>query len=150
VKIQTLGGPAARSAPVLRGRSSLWRMLDYLNSIESGVNVPLADAVKDFCVRSSGKGIVVLISDLMDKSGYERALRMLLAQQMDIYVIHVMSREELNPELTGDLKLIDCEDGDVREVTVGRPLIERYRRTVAAFIDGAREFCTRRGMAYLM
>ena len=36
------------------------------------------------------------------------------------------------------------------EITVSRPLLDKYKRTLAAFLDGAREFCTRRGMTYLM
>jgi len=125
-------------------------MLEYVERVESGLNVPLATSVKDFCLRNSGKGILVLISDLMDKSGYESALRFLLAQDLDVYVIHVLSPEELEPDIKGDLKLVDCEDRDTAEITVSRPLLDRYRRTLAAFIDGAREFCTRRGIRYLM
>jgi len=150
VKIEALGASRERSGPVLRGRQSLWRMLQYGEGLDAGRNVPLAAGVKDFCLRNSGKGILVLISDLMDKSGYESALRFLLAQDLDVYVVHVLSPEELEPDLVGDLKLVDCEDRDVAEITVSRPLLERYRRTLAAFVDGAREFCTRRGMNYLM
>jgi len=73
----------------------------------------------------------------------------LLAQSMDVYVIHLFSKEEMDPDVKGDLKLVDCEDHDVAEITVSRPLLEKYKRTLAAFIDGAREFCTRRGMSYL-
>lgn len=150
VKIEALGAARRQPGPVLRGRQSLWRMLEYVEQVESGWNVPLATSVKDFCLRNSGKGILVLISDLMDKSGYESALRFLLAQDLDVYVIHVLSPEELEPEVKGDLKLVDCEDQDIAEITVSRPLLDRYRRTLAAFLDGAREFCTRRGMKYLM
>jgi uncharacterized protein (DUF58 family) len=150
VRIEALGRRSQPRGPVLRGRSQLWRMLGYLNSLEPGENVPLAEGVKNFCVRNSGKGIVILISDLLDKSGYEGALRYLLAQQMDIYVIHVLSPAELEPDVTGDLKLVDCEDADVAEITVSRPLLDRYQRTLAAFVEGAREFCTKRGMSYVM
>jgi uncharacterized protein (DUF58 family) len=150
VKIEVLGATRRRSGPVLRGRQSLWQMLQYVEGLEAGWNVPLAAGVKDFCLRNSGKGILVLISDLLDKSGYEPALRCLLAQDLDVYVIHVLSPEELDPELRGDLKLVDCEDRDEAEITVSRPLLARYRRTLAAFIDGARQFCTRRGMTYVM
>ena len=125
-------------------------MLEYVETAQPGQNVPLAQAVKEFCLRNSGRGILVLISDLMDKQGYETALRFLLAQQMDVYVLHVLSPEELNPDLKGDLKLVDVEDHDIAEITVSRPLLEKYKRTLAAFIDGAREYCTRRGMNYLM
>lgn len=150
VKIEALGAARTQPGPVLRGRQSLWRMLEYVERVEPGLNVPLATSVKEFCLRNSGKGILVLISDLMDKSGYESALRFLLAQDLDVYVIHVLSPEELEPDVKGDLRLVDCEDQDIAEITVSRPLLDRYRRTLAAFIDGAREFCTRRGMKYLM
>jgi uncharacterized protein (DUF58 family) len=150
VKIEALGTSRTRPGPVLRGRRSLWRMLEYLEGIEPGQNVSLDQGIREFCLRNSGKGILVLITDLMDKGGYEHAMRFLLAQQMDVYVIHVLCPEELHPEVKGDLRLVDCEDQDVAEITVSRPLLERYQRTLAAFIDGAREFCTRRGMNYVM
>jgi uncharacterized protein (DUF58 family) len=150
VKIESLGTSSKRPGPVLRGRASLWRMQEYLQGIEPGENVSLLEGVKNFCLRNSGKGILVLISDLMDKEGYDKALRYLVAQQMDVYVLHVMSPEELDPQVKGDLKLIDCEDEDVAEITVSRPLMDKYKRTLASFVDGAREFCTRRGMSYLM
>jgi hypothetical protein len=150
VKIETLGTSSRQPGPALRGRASLWRMMDYLAGIEPGSNVGLAEGVKNFCLRNTGKGILVLITDLMDKEGYEKALRYLVTQQMDVYVLHVLCPEELNPEVKGDLKLIDCEDDDVAEVTISRPLLDKYKRTVAAFIDGARNFCSRRDMTYLM
>ena len=150
VKVEALGASRRRPGPALRGRHSLWRMLEYLESIEPTSNVPLEQGVREFCLRNTGKGIVVLLSDLMDKNGYEAAFRMLLAQQMDIYVIHVLSAEELDPDVKGDLKLVDSEDGDVAEITVSKPLLDRYKRTLASFIDGTREYCTRRGMVYLM
>ena len=91
--------------------------------------------MKNFCLRNSGKGIVVLISDLMDKAGYEAALRYLVSQQMDVYVIQVLSAEEIDPDVQGDLRLVDCEDGDEAEVTVSAPLLKRYKQTLAAFVD---------------
>ena len=159
VKLEFLGASRSHPGPVLRGRKSLWRMLDYLQSMP-GDSTPaannittttdLATSVREFCLRNPGRGILVLISDLMDKSGYETALRLLLARQMDVYVIQLLSNEELHPELQGDLKLVDCEDKDVAEITVSRPLLDRYQKTLAAFVEGAREFCTRRGMTYLL
>jgi uncharacterized protein (DUF58 family) len=150
VRIETLGQSALNRGPVLRGRRGVWRMLDYLDGIEAGETASLADGVKNFCVRNSGKGIVVLISDLMDKNGYEAALRYLVSQRMDVYVIHVLSQEELDPDVKGDLKLVDIEDRDIAEITVSAPLLARYKSTLNAFVSGAQEFCNRRGMNYLL
>src|SRR5947207_7675332 len=150
VKIESLGSSSRKPGPTRRGRSSLWRMQEFLDAIEPGENVPLAEGVKNFCLRNSGKGILVLISDLMDKEGYEKALRFLVTQQMDVYLLHVLSPEELNPEIKGDLKLIDCEDDDVAEITVSWTLMDKYKRTLASFIDGVWEICTSRGKRYLL
>ncbi len=150
VQVTTLARRGTAAAPVLRGRHQLGRMLEYLEGIEPNENVPLLEGVKQFCLRRRGKGIVVLLSDLLDKSGFQSALRMLVAQQMDVYVIHVMAREEWEPPLVGDLRLIDSEDGDVAEISVSQPLLARYRRTVAGFSQSARDFCARRGMNYLL
>jgi hypothetical protein len=125
-------------------------MLDYLNGIEPGDSVPLAEGVKNFCLRNAGRGVVVLVSDLMDKSGYEAGLRYLTSQRMDVYVIHLLSQEELAPDVKGDLKLVDCEDQDVAEISVSAPLLARYQATLDAFTGGAQEFCSRRGMNYLL
>jgi uncharacterized protein (DUF58 family) len=150
VRIETLGQSVRKPGPVLRGRHSVWRMLAYLDGIEPGEKTSLAEGVKNFCLRNTGKGIVVIISDLMDKQGYQEALRYLVARQMDAYIIHVLSQEEMEPDVKGDLRLVDCEDDDVAEITVSAPLLKRYQQTLAAFVDGAREFCMRRGMSYLL
>src|SRR3954465_7093765 len=150
VRIETLGQSVANRGPVLRGRRGVWRMIEYLDGIQPGETISLAQGVKNFCVRNSGKGIVVLITDLMDKDGYESALRYLVSQQMDVYVIHVLSQEELDPDVKGDLKLVDCEDQDIAEITVSAPLLAKYKSTLNAFVSGAQEFCNRRGMNYLL
>jgi uncharacterized protein (DUF58 family) len=150
VKIETLGQSHQVGSPVFRGRRSLWRMLEHLEQIQPAPTSPLAEGVKNFCLRTSGKGIVVLISDLMDKSGYEAALKYLVSQDMDVYVVQVLSAEELNPEIQGDLRLIDCEDGDEADITVSAPLMKRYKQTLAAFVESVRDFCTRRGIVYLL
>ena len=150
VKIEALDGATSSGAPVFRGKRSQARMCEYVKNLPSSGNVTLNEAVKSFCLRNRGKGILVLISDLMDKSGYEQALKFLVAQNMDVYVIHVLSQEEIDPEILGDLKLVDCEDGDVAEISVSQRLIDKYRATLATFIEQARDFCSKRGIVYTM
>ena len=164
VRVAALG-LNGRKAPVLRGRASLFRLLDYLQTLDVAErdvaernvaehNVPqsdsLTDGIKDFLVRGGSPGIVVLITDLMDKSGYDAALRMLVGRRMDVFVIHLLSPEELEPPLRGDLRLIDCEDGDVTEITMNSTALRKYRETVQTFISAAKNFCSRRGITYVL
>lgn len=150
VKIDRLSATLRQRGRPWRGRASAWRMLREIEAIEPTDDVSLADGVKNFCLRNAGQGVVVLITDLMDKEGYEQALRYLLSRQMDVYVVQVLSEEELRPGFAGDLKLIDCEDDDVAEVTISAPLLKRYEATLAAFVEGAKTYCARRGMIHLL
>ena len=135
--------------PPLRGRRSLWRLLDFLGKIDAAGPSDLAQSLRSFSIKSSGKGIVVVLSDFMDKGGYEEALRYLVARQMDVYVIQILSQEEIEPEIAGDLRLVDVEDADVAEITVSGPLLRRYKQNLAAYRAAIHEFCSRRGVTYI-
>lgn len=142
-------GPLGRSAPVLRGRSGLWKMLQYLETVDPGHNVSLYEGVKDFAIRNSGTGVAVLITDLMDKQGYESALRMLVGRRMDVFVMHILSPEEIDPPLRGDRRLIDVEDGDNAEITINAYVLDKYKDTLKSFIASAKQFCSRRSIVYI-
>jgi uncharacterized protein (DUF58 family) len=150
VVVEVFNEKLTQSMPAVRGRRSLWRVMDFLQKVESAGPSNLRESLKTFTMKSSGKGIVVLLSDMMDKAGYDEALRYLVARQFDIYVIQILSQEELEPDVLGDLKLVDIEDLDEAEITVSAPLIQRYKQSLAAFQGGLQEFCNRRGITYLM
>jgi uncharacterized protein (DUF58 family) len=149
VVIEAFNDRLTQSMPPLRGRKSLWRLLNFLDKVEPAGPSDMARALRAFSLKCPGKGIVVVLSDFMDKGGYEDALRYLLARQLDIYVIQVLSHEEIEPEIVGDLKLVDVEDEDVAEITVSAPLLKRYKQNLAAYRAALHEFCTRRGITCL-
>jgi uncharacterized protein (DUF58 family) len=149
VVIEAFNDRLTQRMPPLRGRRSLWRLLDFLGTIQAAGPSDLRQSLRTFALQSSGKGIVVLLSDLMDKAGYEEALRFLVARQLDIYVIQILSQEEIEPEIVGDLKLVDVEDDDMAEVTVSAPLLKRYKQNLAGYQAALHEFCTRRGVSYI-
>lgn len=150
VVIAAFNDRLTQTMPAARGRRSLWRVLDFLQKIEPAGSSNLRESLKTFTQKSSGKGVAILLSDMMDKTGYEDALRYLVARQFDVYVIQILSQEELDPDLLGDLKLVDIEDSDEAEITVSGPLIQRYKQNLAAFQASLQEFCSRRGITYLM
>jgi uncharacterized protein (DUF58 family) len=149
VVIEAFNERLTQSLPAVRGRRSLFRVLDFLQKLEPAGPSNLREALRAFSIKSSGKGVVVLLTDLMDKGGYEDALRYLVARQFDIYVIQILSQEETDPEIVGDLKLVDVEDNDEAEITVSGPLMERYKQNLAAYQSGIQQYCNRRGITFL-
>ena len=149
VVIEAFNERLTQSLPAVRGRRSLFRVLDFLQKLEPAGPSNLKESLRAFSIKSSGKGVVILLSDMMDKNGYEDALRYLVARQMDVYVIQILSQEEIEPEIVGDLRLVDVEDDDVAEITVNGPLLKRYKQNLAAYRAALHDFCSRRGVSCL-
>lgn len=151
VRVAALG-PDGRRAPVMRGKAGFRRMTQYLESIDvddDRHNVSLLDGVRDFAMRNAGSGVVVLITDLLDKTGYESALRLLVGRRMDVFVLHVLAPEEIDPPISGDRRLIDVEDGDATEITISPYIVQRYKKNVTAFCESAKAYCSQRDVVYI-
>ena len=160
VVIEPVGAAVTRESPQFRGRPNLWRMLRHLDTLSAGPGIDAVEAgaaagptfnegLKKFSQRAKGQGVAIVLSDFMDKDGYEDGLRYLAARNLDVYAIQVLSAEEIDPAVTGDLRLTDLEDGDQAEVTVSAPLLARYQQTLNAFRGGLSTFCSKRGLNYL-
>ena len=133
----------------MRGRRMTAQMLQFLQAIEPEGGSNLANTCKHYAIRHPQRGIVILLSDFLDKSGYETGLRYLLGRDLDIYVIQIMSPDELEPTVSGDLKLRDVEDDDLAEITATRALVNRYKQNVQTFCRSLKDYCTGRGVNYL-
>ena len=149
VVIEAFNDRLTQSMPAARGRRSFWRVLEFLGKLEPAGPSDFAQALRTFSIKCSGKGVLIILSDFMDKGGYEDALRYVIARQMDIYAIQILSKEEIEPDVTGDLKLTDAEDDDAAEVTISPALLRRYKQNLDAYRAALHAFCTRRGVACL-
>ena len=106
-------------------------------------------ACRQFAIRHPQRGVCILLSDFLDKGGYEAGLRYLVGRNYDLYAIQLLCPQEIDPNLAGDLRLRDVEDGDVAEVTISRALIDRYKQNLSAYCSQLRDFCSRRDVTYL-
>ena len=105
----------------LRGRRRTHDLARFICSVEPSGPLLFRQAAERIALTRRGKGVMVLLSDFMYKDGYDAGLRMLVGHGFDVFAIQVLSPQEIDPPLTGDLRLRDVEDGDQTEVTkIGR------------------------------
>ena len=133
----------------VRGRSMMFKVIEFLVNARSEGYSDLPAAGKEFAIRHPQPGIVLLLSDFYEKAGYAEGLRYLLGRNYDLYAVQILSPEEIDPKIAGDLRLTDVEDDDVAEVTISRALLNRYKRNLQAYCEQLKEYCTRRGISYL-
>lgn len=133
----------------VRGRRLVSQVIKFLQDIEYDGTSDFATVAKRFAIRYRGKGVVVVLGDFLDKGGYADGIRYLLSRDIDLYVIQTLSPEEIDPSLAGDLKLRDVEDDDLAEVTISKPLLDRYKANLQSYCTSLKDHCTRRGITYL-
>ncbi len=105
-------------------------------------------ALEDLATRKRGRGMVILISDLLvDERATRRALRKLAHQGHEILVFHLFDPGELELPGVGDALFVDPETGDELPASSAE-LRTDYREAVASAIDKWRRACGPRGMDY--
>jgi len=134
----------------MRGRNYLHQMADFLLTAECDGISQFEGACRQIASGRIGSGVMIVLSDFLFKEGYDAGLRRLLGRQYDLYVIQVLSPQELSPDFGGDLKLIDIEDADTAEITVSGALAKYYKRNLTAYCNELKDFCMRRGSVYAL
>jgi uncharacterized protein (DUF58 family) len=133
----------------IRGKGKVFRLLQFMEDLKPQGQTDLNACVKAFTRRRLRRGLVVLFSDLYDPQGATAALNTLRYQKFDPFVVHCVSPQETNPELTGDLRLVDSETDRFRDVTLTDKLLRRYRETYQEYCDGIETFCRSKAIGYV-
>jgi uncharacterized protein (DUF58 family) len=134
--------------PPSRGKNRIHRVFEFLRTVELGGKTGLAECMKTFVTQNKRRGLAVVISDFYDPDGFEEGLNTLRYNKFEPFVLQVYDQKEAKPDLHGDLALVDCETGDVKEVTVSRALLEAYEREHAKYCAELEAFCTKRATPF--
>ncbi len=131
-----------------RGRGHTLSLLDFVGKLKTGGITDLSGALKNYAVRGARPGLCFLISDLMSPSGFEDGVAALQGRGFEIGLIHVLSKDEIQPQLAGDLQLIDVETGAPQDVSVDAAMYDLYVRRLISWRDEIGAYCLRRGIHY--
>jgi uncharacterized protein (DUF58 family) len=142
-------GGVAGALRDLRGRRRTHDLARFLCSLTPGGGFSFKEACERIGLTRRGKGIMLVFSDFFFKDGYEDGLRRLVGHGYDVFCVQVLSPQELEPPVHGDLRLKDVEDADQAEVTISAPLLKRYKANLAAYCSELNAFCLRRDMQML-
>jgi uncharacterized protein (DUF58 family) len=149
VALAHFAGGIARMIRPRRGRGQILPLLDFLSAVQAEGPTNLNGCLADYALRVQVPGVVVVLTDLLDPGGYADGLKALLRRRYEVFLLHLVSEEELNPPLRGDLTLLDAEGGASREVSVDRHALERYQQRLQSHFAEAERFCARHRIDYL-
>ena len=134
--------------PPSRGRNQIYKVFKFLETLEGGGETDTREAFRTFVAQNKRRGVAVVISDFYDPKGFEEGLNFLRYNKYEVIAMQIYDQAELNPALRGDLHLIDCETGELREVTITASLMKRYQEAFEEFCEELEEFCVKRQLLY--
>jgi uncharacterized protein (DUF58 family) len=140
--------PLDRPAPRFLGRLGAHALLAHLETLTADGDTRFASAVADLLSRPGPPGVTVVLSDLLTPE-WADGLARLPARGGDVTVVHVLEREELHPDLSGDLDLVDAETGEVVAVSLAPEQVKAYERAAAAWVVDVADRAHHSGATYV-
>lgn len=136
-----------RMAPT-RGKAQIFKVFDFLDRCEPGDHTTLQSAFETFVSENKRPGLAVIISDFYDPAGFDEGIDVLRYHRFEPMVLQLYDRREFAIQLQGDVELVDCETGEVRQMTVTPAMMREYNRVFEEFCTELETYCTRRQILY--
>jgi len=131
-------------------RTHLSAVLKTLQDNQSHGRTRLADVLHDLAERTRRRGIVILISDLLDDvDDVKRGLAHLKYLKHDVILFHLMDRQELDLDYEGLVQFEDLESKRVVRV-FPKSIQATFKRNVGRFMEQVRTNAHRNNIDYLL
>lgn len=135
--------------PPARGTKSFPKVVRFLEGLHCGEQTSIEPALRRVRNLSKKPGYLFLISDLMDPAGFLPGIQYLRHHRWDVQIIQVLSPQELEPGLDGDVALLDAETGGLLDISVTPRVLKAYRKRLREYQDSVRDFCYKNKVGYL-
>jgi len=147
--ILPFGRGLGREAEAGRGKGRIFKVFDQLERLEAAGPTDLRESFKEFAARSRQLGLTVIISDFLDPGGFEAGLKILRTLGHDVFVVHIASERDRDPGGFGEVRFVDVETGELREVEVTPRLAAAYTKAFETHAEELERFCGRYDIGYV-
>ncbi len=138
-----------QGVPPRGGYGQIFQIFQFLQSVEPEGETSVDEALTHFTRVRRESGLAIVISDMLSEGGYEDGLARLRYHGYEVIVLHLLAPEELDPDLTGELRLQDIESEAELPLNVDASARRAYKERVRSFQDDLERFCQERGIRYL-
>jgi uncharacterized protein (DUF58 family) len=131
------------------GKSGVMTFAKHLAALQSRDKTDLSLALKRFSGINVRRGLLVIISDFFDPGGIEAIKKSMRSIRHQLLLVQLVRQSDSKPDLQGDLRLRDCETGELTEVTITPELLKRYSDAYESFNQELAEFAKQRNAGLL-
>lgn len=126
------------------GKANLRRLLAFLEQIPTGGDYPVERAVDEVLKQHRGRGVAIVLSDFLTFGDLERPFNHLFSAGLEVFAVQILSPEELQPDLTGDVRFVDSETQMTLDVSSAGDLLGLYHEYLQGLQDQLTTACRQR------
>ena len=120
-------GRSPSRLPPCTGRAAMMKLLRFLEGLEAGGDAPVEVGIESALKFHTGRGVAVVLSDFLTFGDVARALNAIFSAGLEVFGLQVLGPDEAEPELSGDLRLVDCESRQTLDITSAHELLDLYQ-----------------------
>lgn len=147
--VTQLNSHGNRSWGPFRGRGHALHLFKFLESCQASGITDINQSLRSYALHGRRPGLLFLISDLLSPNGYQDGLNFLQGRGYEIGVLQLLSPDEVDPPITGDLKLVDIETGADAEITLDLPTLAQYKQRLDSWQADIASYCAQRQQHYV-
>lgn len=147
VSINEVKGASLNQSIPVSGKNMFYKCLNFLQNMQFSGETNINACLKKKDIKT--RGISIVISDFFSKDGFEEGIKYLLYKNQQVILIHILSNEELNPEIYGGLRLIDSETHEGKNITITPTILKHYEKNLNKFIENIKSFSNKMGITYV-
>lgn len=134
----------------MKGQGHIHEVLKQLAGLEYGGMTDIESSLKRFRPGRDRRGIVFILSDLFGQDPFASrdALHQAIRWNAETHVVHILHPHEIEPQLEGEVQLIDVETNEARRLSLTPQDVERYSAAVKEFLGELEQSCVRRRIHY--
>lgn len=136
------------------GREAFYNAANILNTVDFYGDGDIGAAFETLENPGNGDGISVIISDFLTDSDWKSAVDKLLYHNREVYLIQVLSRDEITPDISGKVLMLDAEsidedDGRNYRSEVTRSSVKAYEEAFLYHQKEIKQFCAARNVGFI-
>jgi len=126
------------------------RLMGFLEKLSpAGRAFSFEEVIEHFLVRNRRPGVVFLLTDGLYGAELFVGLKKLIHRRFEVNLVQILTPEEMNPTLAGNVELIDSEDGSRLVLEVNKQTLTVYEEVLRESMEEMRGFLAGFGMRYL-
>ena len=131
------------------GRGNMRKVFNFLERVKAGGDAPLENGVDMLLNRHRGRGVIAVLSDFLTFGDLRRSFNALLSHGLEIFGVQILGPTEIDPQVSADLRLVDCESQATLDISAAGDLASLYQEYRHAYARHLEVLCRQRNGRFM-